>query len=89
MFFPGFPTPELTQLSSQSHQLLFSHASAEVRGEDTPERELATNGYQTHNHQVMSLAHSQLFYTGKSEAGGRANNGVGHKSIDTACATEN
>ena len=28
--FPGFLTPVLTQLSFQSHQLLFSHASAEV-----------------------------------------------------------
>ena len=31
--FPGFLTPVLTQLTFQSHQLLFSHASAEVRGE--------------------------------------------------------
>ena len=30
--FPGFLTPVLTQHSFQSHQLLFSHASAEVRG---------------------------------------------------------
>ena len=29
--FPGFLTPVLTQLSFQSHRLLFSHASAEVR----------------------------------------------------------
>ena len=28
----------LTQLSFQSHQLLFSHASAEVRGENMPEK---------------------------------------------------
>ena len=31
--FPHFLTPELTQLSFQSHQLHFSHASAEVTGE--------------------------------------------------------
>ena len=31
--FPGFLTPVLTQLSFQSRHLLFSHASAEVRGE--------------------------------------------------------
>ena len=34
--FPGFLKPVLTQLSFQSHRLLFSHASAEVRGENTP-----------------------------------------------------
>ena len=34
--FHGFPTPVLTQLSFRSHQLLFSHALAEVRGENTP-----------------------------------------------------
>ena len=34
--FPGFLTPVLTRLSFKSHQLLFSHASAEVRGENTP-----------------------------------------------------
>ena len=31
--FPGFLTPVLTQLSFQSRPLLFSYASAEVRGE--------------------------------------------------------
>ena len=41
--FPGFLTPVLTQLSFQSHQLLFSHASAEVRGEKMPEIKFATN----------------------------------------------
>ena len=30
--FPGFLTPVLTKLFFQIHQLLFSHASAEVRG---------------------------------------------------------
>ena len=30
--FPGFLTPVLTQLSFQSQELLYSHASAEVRG---------------------------------------------------------
>ena len=30
--FPGFLTPALTQISFQSYQLLFSHASAEVTG---------------------------------------------------------
>ena len=35
--FPGFLTPVQTQISFQSHRLLFSHASAEVKGENTPE----------------------------------------------------
>ena len=30
--FPGFLLPVLTQLFFQSHWLLFSHASTEVRG---------------------------------------------------------
>ena len=52
--FPGFLTPVLTQLSFQSHRLLFPHASAEVRGENTPERKFASTGSRTHDHQVMS-----------------------------------
>ena len=41
--FPGSLTPVLTQLFFQSHRLLFSHVSAEVRGENTPERKFALN----------------------------------------------
>ena len=41
--FPGFLTPVLTQLSFQSHRLLFSHAS-EVRGENTSERKFDATG---------------------------------------------
>ena len=47
--FPGFLTPVL------SRRLLFSHASAEVRGENTPERNFTSSWSRTHNHQVMSL----------------------------------
>ena len=36
--FPGFLTQVLTQISFLSHRLLFSHDSAEVRGENTPDR---------------------------------------------------
>ena len=36
--FPGFLTPVLTQLSFQSNLLLLSHALAEVRGKNMPER---------------------------------------------------
>ena len=51
--FPGFLTPVLTQLSFQSHRLLFSHAS-EVRSENTPERKFASTGYRFHNQQVTT-----------------------------------
>ena len=78
--FRGFLTPVLTQISFQSHQLLFSHASAEVRGGNTPERNFAstrggntlernfasTRG-RTHNHQVMSPTCSPLSHPGGAE----------------------
>ena len=50
--FPGFLTPVQTQISFQRHRLLFSHASAEVRGENTPERKF------THNHQESGVQHT-------------------------------
>ena len=52
--FLGFLISVLTQLSFQSHQLLSSHASAEVRGKNTLDRKFASNGSGTQNHQVMS-----------------------------------
>ena len=63
--FHGFPTPVLTQLSFKSHRLLFSHASTEVRGENTPERKSDLMGYRTHNYQVMSPTHLQLSHPGE------------------------
>ena len=87
--FPDFLTPLITQLSFQSHQLFFLHALAEVRGENIPEKNFASSGYQTHNNQVMSPKHPPLSHPGRAEAGGRANGGVRHGSIDTACTTEN
>ena len=62
--FPGFLTPVLTLLFFQSHRLLFSHASAEVRGENTPERKVALTWDRTHNHQVMSPTRSPLSHPG-------------------------
>ena len=62
--FPGFLTPVLTLLFFQSHRLLFSHASAEVRGENMPERKVASTWDQTHNHQVMSPTRSPLSHPG-------------------------
>ena len=41
--FPGFLTAVLTQISFQSHQLLFSHASAEVRVENMPGKKFRLN----------------------------------------------
>ena len=43
---------------------LFSHASAEVRGKNTPKRKVASTGDQTHNHQVMSPTRSPLSHPG-------------------------
>ena len=86
--FPGFLTPVLTQLSFQSLRPPFSHASADVRGENTPKRKFASKGYRTHNHQVMNLTRSLLSHVGGSEAGRWANEGVGHRFIENF-ATEN
>ena len=64
--FPGFLTPVLIQISVQSHRLLFSHASAEVRGQNTPpETNFASTGSRTHNHQVMSPTRSPLSHSGE------------------------
>ena len=62
--FRDFLTPVPTQLSFQSHRLLFSHASGEVRAENTPERKFVLNGYRTHNHQVMSPTRSPISHLG-------------------------
>ena len=62
--FPGFLMPVLTQISFQSDRLLFSHASAEVRGENTPERNFASTGSRTYNHQVTSPTSSPLSQPG-------------------------
>ena len=60
----GFLTPVLTQISFQIHRLLFSHASAEVKGDNTPERNFASSESQTHNRQVMSQTRSPLSHPG-------------------------
>ena len=66
--FPGFLTPILSQLSFHSHKLLFSLASAEVRGKDTPERKFTSTEYRTRNHQVMSQTRSPLNHQAKPMA---------------------
>ena len=72
--FPGFLTPVLTQVSFQSHRLLFSHAWAEVKGENTPERNFASTGSRTHNHKVISSTRLPLIHP------------VGHMSLEAPCA---
>ena len=59
--FPDFPATALTQLSFQSNQLLFAHTSAEVRGENMPERQFASTGYEIHNHQVVRPTQEKNF----------------------------
>ena len=44
MCFLAFSHQYLRNFSFQSHQLLFPRASAEVRGENTPERKVASTG---------------------------------------------
>ena len=62
--FPGFLTSVLTQLFFPKPPTTFSHASAVVTGENTPERKVASTGDQAHNHQVMSLTCSPLSLPG-------------------------
>ena len=64
MCFLAFSHQYLHNFSFQSHRLLFPHASAEVRGENTPERKVASTGDRTHNHQVMSPTRSPLSHPG-------------------------
>ena len=53
-----------TTFLSKATDYFFSHASAEVRGENTPERKVATIVDRTHNHQVMSQTRSPLSHPG-------------------------
>ena len=65
--FPGFLTPVLTQLFFPKAPTIFLHAYAEVRGENTPERKVASTGNRTHNHQVMSPTRSPLSHPGGAD----------------------
>ena len=64
MCFLPFSHQYQHNFSFQSHQLLFSHASTEVRGENAPERKVTSTGDRTHNHQVMSPTRSPLSHPG-------------------------
>ena len=67
MCFLAFSHQYLHNFSFQSHRLLFSHASAEVRGGNTPERKVASTGDRTHNHQIMSPTSSPLSHPGGAQ----------------------
>ena len=62
--FPGFLTPVLTQLFFPKPPTTFLTCFAEVRGENTPERKVASTGDRSHNHQVMSPTRSPLNHPG-------------------------
>ena len=64
MCFLAFSHQYEHNFSFQSHRLLFSHAFAEVRGENSPERKVASTGDRTHDHQVMSPTRSPLSHPG-------------------------
>ena len=53
-----------TTFLSKATDYFFSHATAEVRGENTPERKVASTGNRTDNHQVMSPTRSPLSHLG-------------------------
>ena len=47
--FPGFITHGLTQISLQSHRLLFLHASAEMGAYNMPGKKFTSTGSRTYN----------------------------------------
>ena len=58
--FPGFLTPVLTQLFFPKPPTRFLTCFAKVRGENSPERKIASTENRTHKHQVMNLTRSPL-----------------------------
>ena len=64
MCFLAFSHQYQHNFSFKSHRLPFSHASAEVRDENMPERKVASTGDRTHNHQVTSPTSSPLSHPG-------------------------
>ena len=66
MCFLAFSHQYMHNFSFQSHRLLFSHASAEVRDENTPERKFASTRDRTNNHQVISPTRSPLSHPGRA-----------------------
>ena len=58
MCFLAFLHQYYHNFSFQSHRLLFSHASAVVRGESKSERKVTSTGDQTHTHQPVAWKES-------------------------------
>ena len=58
--FLGLLTPVLTQPFFPKPPITFLTCFCRVRGENTPERNVASPGDRTHNHQVMSPTGSPL-----------------------------
>ena len=67
MCFLAFSHQYYCNFSFQSHRLLFSRASAAVRGENTPERKVVSTGDRTRNHQAMSPTRSPLSHPGGAQ----------------------
>ena len=60
--FPGFLTPVLTHFFFPKPPTTF--LTCYWRGENTPDRKVATTGDRNHNHQVMSPTRSPLSHSG-------------------------
>ena len=60
----AFSHQYLHNFSFQSHRLLFSHASEEMRGKNKPERRVASTGDRTYNHKVITPTRSALSHPG-------------------------
>ena len=60
-------TSNNTTFLSKATDYLSHNASEEVRGENMPERKVASTGDRTHNHQVMSPTCSPLSHPGRAQ----------------------
>ena len=88
--FLGFLTPVLTQLFFPKPPTTFLTCfcrGERRRGENTPERKVASTGDRTHNHQVMSPTSSPLSHPGGGGGGARANGG-GERERERERATD-
>ena len=66
--FPGFLTPVLrARLFFPKPPTTFSHASAEVKGENKLGRKFVSTGDRAHSHQGMSLTHPPLSHPGGAQ----------------------
>ena len=65
--FPGFLTPVLAQRFFPKPLTPFLTCFAEVRGENMPERKVASTRDGTHNHQVTSPTRSPLSHPGEAQ----------------------